>query len=93
MLTFTSGRLLYTTGDVSGAVKLFLGLLKDAAAFSSSGLPVLGDGTLKGPGNDKLYLDDFRVAYNVLLFPCVFYTSTHFGSVLEVHRSRAGVYC
>ncbi|KAF9475629.1 hypothetical protein BDN70DRAFT_883515 [Pholiota conissans] len=57
------GRLLYTTGDVSGAVKLFLGLLRGSAAFSSSGSLMLDDGTTKIP-NDKLYLDDFKVAYN-----------------------------
>ncbi|KAF8973873.1 ER-golgi trafficking TRAPP I complex 85 kDa subunit-domain-containing protein [Flammula alnicola] len=58
------GRLLYTTGEVAGAVRLFLSLLRGASAFSNSGLPMLGDGTPKVPGNDKLYLDDFRVAYN-----------------------------
>ena len=28
---------------------------------------MLGDGSLKVPGNDKVYLDDFKVAYNVRL--------------------------
>ncbi|KJA29295.1 hypothetical protein HYPSUDRAFT_176107 [Hypholoma sublateritium FD-334 SS-4] len=58
------GRLLYTTGDLAGAVKLFLKLLRGSSAFSNAGLPMLGDGSLKVPGNDKVYLDDFKVAYN-----------------------------
>jgi trafficking protein particle complex subunit 8 len=55
--------MLYTTGDVVGAVRLFLGLVRGTAAFSYNAR--LQDGTAKIPGNDKLYLDDFRVAYNV----------------------------
>lgn len=61
-----SGRLLYTTGDVSGAVRLFLSLLKGASAISSAaGQLYLGEAPLRTPSNDKLYLDDFRVAFNV----------------------------
>lgn len=59
------GRLLYTTGDVAGAVKLFLGLLRGSSAFTSAGHLALPDGTPKHSSNDKLYLDDFRVAFNV----------------------------
>ncbi|KIM47871.1 hypothetical protein M413DRAFT_211893 [Hebeloma cylindrosporum] len=59
------GRLLYTTGDVSGAVALFLSLLKGASAVSSTvGQLNLGEAPLRTPGSDKLYLDDFRVAFN-----------------------------
>jgi hypothetical protein len=61
-----SGRLLYTTGDVTGAVRLFLSLLKGASAASSTvGQLYLGEAPLRIPSNDKLYLDDFRVAFNV----------------------------
>ncbi|KAF8167761.1 ER-golgi trafficking TRAPP I complex 85 kDa subunit-domain-containing protein [Crassisporium funariophilum] len=56
-------RMLYTTGDVTGAVSLFLGLLRGASAFSSN-QGLLPDGVAKPSGNDKLYLDDFRVAYS-----------------------------
>lgn len=35
---------------------------------------MLGDGSLKVPGNDKVYLDDFKVAYNVR-FICLFFSS------------------
>lgn len=58
------GRMLYTTGDVTGAVRLFLGLVRGAASFSYNAR--LQEGT-KILGNDKLYLDDFRVAYSVSL--------------------------
>ncbi|KAJ3516458.1 hypothetical protein NLJ89_g1109 [Agrocybe chaxingu] len=56
------GRLLYTTGDVAGAVRLFLGLLRGAPAFLS--FNALLDDAQKSLSNDKLYLDDFRVAYS-----------------------------
>ena len=56
--------MLYTTGDVSTAVRLFLGLIRGAASFSYNAR-LLQDNTAKIPGNDKLYLDDFRVAYSV----------------------------
>jgi hypothetical protein len=59
------GRMLYTTGDVTGAVRLFLGLVRGAASFSYNAR-LLQDGS-KISGNDKLYLDDFRVAYSVSL--------------------------
>ncbi|KAF4623241.1 hypothetical protein D9613_002112 [Agrocybe pediades] len=58
------GRMLYTTGDVVGAVKLFLSLLRGAPNFASAGTLTLGDTAQKATNNDKLYLDDFRVAYN-----------------------------
>jgi hypothetical protein len=57
---------LYTTGDVSGAVKLFLSLLKGASAVSFRvGQLYPAETMLKIPSSDKLYLDDFRVAFNV----------------------------
>ncbi|KAG8910809.1 hypothetical protein FRC00_007502 [Tulasnella sp. 408] len=50
------GRMKYTTGDVAGAVKLFLGLLKGSVAVQ--GVP--GDG-------DKVLLEDYRLAYEHLI--------------------------
>lgn len=44
----------YTTGDVAGAVKLFLGLLRGSVVVQ--GVP--GDG-------DKVLLEDYRLAYEV----------------------------
>ncbi|KAF9650034.1 hypothetical protein BDM02DRAFT_3185724 [Thelephora ganbajun] len=69
------GRLLYTTGDVEAAVKLFLGLLKGVSSASPSlSLP----GPFVGPNGavvalptqeaqvnlDKIFLEDFRVAFS-----------------------------
>ncbi|KAJ7932534.1 ER-golgi trafficking TRAPP I complex 85 kDa subunit-domain-containing protein [Mycena leptocephala] len=58
------GRLLYTTGDVAGAVRLFLGLLR------GSSLPppptTNGNATAEDvnfSATDKVFLDDFRVAF------------------------------
>ncbi|KZP10535.1 hypothetical protein FIBSPDRAFT_1051266 [Athelia psychrophila] len=61
------GRLLYTTGDVGGAVRFFLGLLRG----SDEALPVVtsprANGefseSLKSLGTDKVFLEDFRVAF------------------------------
>ncbi|KIO33692.1 hypothetical protein M407DRAFT_231895, partial [Tulasnella calospora MUT 4182] len=50
------GRMKYTTGDVAGAVKLFLGLLKGSVVVQ--GVP--GDG-------DKVLLEDYRLAYEHLI--------------------------
>ncbi|KAF8846247.1 hypothetical protein BDN67DRAFT_986591 [Paxillus ammoniavirescens] len=62
------GRLLYTTGDIKGAVKFFLGLLRWSSA-SSSPLAKLnrdsGDG-IEVPNDDKVFLEDFRVALSHL---------------------------
>lgn len=64
------GRLLYTTGDVAGAVRFFLGLLRGSSGFLSPFVPhhssngIVNEGT-KLPGTDKIFLDDFRVAYAV----------------------------
>lgn len=62
------GRLLYTTGDISGAIRFFLGLLRGSHESPSRSyhLP-LTSGTINEvaniPGADKVYLDDFRVAF------------------------------
>ncbi|KAF9010359.1 hypothetical protein BDZ89DRAFT_996309 [Hymenopellis radicata] len=53
------GRLLYTTGDVEGAVKFFLGLLRGSASPTSS---PSDDEEFNQTSSDKAYLDDFRVA-------------------------------
>lgn len=68
------GRLLYTTGDVAGAVRFFLGLLRGSSLPNSSTalLNGNGNGIVNGdanlPGTDKVYLDDFRVAFAVCVF-------------------------
>ncbi|KAF9229138.1 hypothetical protein BS17DRAFT_742850 [Gyrodon lividus] len=63
------GRLLYTTGDIKGAVKSFLGLLRWSSA-SSSPLAKLnrdsGDGSKEVFNPDKVFLEDFRVALSHL---------------------------
>ncbi|KAJ7103664.1 ER-golgi trafficking TRAPP I complex 85 kDa subunit-domain-containing protein [Mycena belliarum] len=52
------GRLLYTTGDVAGAVQFFLGLLRGAS------LPLINNGLVDTiQETDKVFLDDFRVAF------------------------------
>jgi len=51
---FLIGRLKYTTGDTEGAVRFFMGLLKGS---------IMVDGVPEG--GDKVYLDDFRVAFEV----------------------------
>ncbi|KAG6818052.1 hypothetical protein H0H87_009207 [Tephrocybe sp. NHM501043] len=55
------GRLLYTTGDVAGAVRFFLGLLRGTQSSPLSS-PTPSEGN-KFPGTDKVFLDDFRVAF------------------------------
>ncbi|KAG6862433.1 hypothetical protein C0995_011873 [Termitomyces sp. Mi166 len=60
------GRLSYTTGDVASAVRFFLGLLRGSTGkpLHASSFPSTGsDGGNKLPDTDKVYLDDFRVAY------------------------------
>ena len=76
--------MLYTTGDVASAVRLFLGLIRGAASFSYNAR-LLQDGTATIPGNDKLYLDDFRVAYSVSSSLGI-RRNTHSGAVVfQVH--------
>ncbi|KAG2075048.1 hypothetical protein BDR04DRAFT_1006461 [Suillus decipiens] len=63
------GKLLYTTGDVSGAVRHLLGLLQWSSA-SSSPLARLSSHTVditKDPSDsDKVFLEDFQVAISHL---------------------------
>lgn len=64
------GRLLYTTGDVGGAVRFFLGLLDGSDDPPMP--PRLNDavdGDLKSLGTDKVFLEDFRVAFAVRAYP------------------------
>ncbi|KAF9462100.1 ER-golgi trafficking TRAPP I complex 85 kDa subunit-domain-containing protein [Collybia nuda] len=65
------GRLLYTTGNVGSAVQLFMGLLRGSSQTSSSIFPSslhggASNNASKIPGTDKVYLDDFRVAFSHL---------------------------
>ncbi|TFK77235.1 hypothetical protein BDN72DRAFT_755266 [Pluteus cervinus] len=57
------GRLLYTAGDVAGAVRFLLGLLKESHDY----YPQFANGDISADhlllSHDKLYLDDFRVAF------------------------------
>ncbi|KAG6878643.1 hypothetical protein C0993_001166 [Termitomyces sp. T159_Od127] len=64
-IEYPLGRLLYTTGDVANAVRFFLGLLRGSTGkpFDTSYLSTGSDDGNKLPGADKVYLDDFRVAY------------------------------
>lgn len=65
-----TGRLLYTTGDVGGAVRFFLGLLNgsDDPPMSPRLIGEV-DGDLKSLGTDKVFLEDFRVAFAVRAHP------------------------
>ncbi|KAI0932025.1 hypothetical protein AcV5_004630 [Taiwanofungus camphoratus] len=63
------GRLLYTTGDTGGAVRLFLGLLRwsSSSRDCSQVFEKLANGNIQPEGRqistDKVYLEDFRVAF------------------------------
>ncbi|KAI0721227.1 ER-golgi trafficking TRAPP I complex 85 kDa subunit-domain-containing protein [Cerioporus squamosus] len=63
------GRLLYTTGDTAGAVKYFMGLLQASSPARPLSHPhpthANGAGTplLPQPSPDKVFLEDFRVAF------------------------------
>lgn len=67
------GRLLYTTGDTAGAVRYFLGLLRESpplrlTPLTGLGLMTGGDATPDGKvlTADRVYLEDFRVALKVI---------------------------
>jgi hypothetical protein len=66
--TLTPARLLYTTGEVSEAVRMFLAILRGSSyLITSLQLDTLALG-LEEPGftsEDKLFLDDFRVSFTV----------------------------
>ena len=66
--TLTLARLLYTTGEVSEAVRMFLAILRGSPYLSTPPkLDTLALG-LEDPGfasEDKLFLDDFRVSFTV----------------------------
>ncbi|KAJ7092588.1 ER-golgi trafficking TRAPP I complex 85 kDa subunit-domain-containing protein [Mycena epipterygia] len=57
------GRLLYTTGDVAGAVRFFLGLLRGSSLPPSVTNESVTVDHANFPGVDKVFLDDFRVAF------------------------------
>ncbi|KZT30693.1 hypothetical protein NEOLEDRAFT_1126297 [Neolentinus lepideus HHB14362 ss-1] len=66
------GRLLYTTGDVEGAISYFLGLLRRSLTCYVSPQPVLTNGkavesTANPSATDRIYLEDFRVAFKHFL--------------------------
>ncbi|GJE87623.1 ER-golgi trafficking TRAPP I complex 85 kDa subunit-domain-containing protein [Phanerochaete sordida] len=61
------GRLLYTTGDTEGAVRYFVGLLRDPGpqVTPPQGLGLVNDDSTapgRGASTDRVYLEDFRVA-------------------------------
>lgn len=64
------GRLLYTTGDIAGAVRFFLGLLRvSSLSLSSPSTHPITNGHTNGvvisEGSDKVFLEDFRVSFSV----------------------------
>ncbi|TFY79762.1 hypothetical protein EWM64_g4249 [Hericium alpestre] len=66
------GRLHYTTGDTKGAVQFFLGLLRGSTNLVHSALSVgVANGyavdTPKSMISDKVFLEDFRVAFQHFL--------------------------
>lgn len=63
MLINFSGRLLYTTGHVKEAVTVFLGLLKSSALSTSiSAIAVANEDESR---TDEVYIEDFRIAFEV----------------------------
>jgi hypothetical protein len=59
------GRLLYTTGDVAGAVRLFLGLLRFSSQHTPLSSPAAVTNGNEIPSSDKIFLEDFRVSFSV----------------------------
>lgn len=60
------GRLLYTTGDIDGAVRVFLQLLKPSSeATSTTSYP--GTGAIEAKHTDQVILEDFNVAFKHFL--------------------------
>lgn len=62
---------MYTTGDVAGGIRLFLGLLRGSShrglIFSRSRADGDMSGGMRPLGMDKIFLEDFRVAFEVLI--------------------------
>ncbi|KAF8349763.1 ER-golgi trafficking TRAPP I complex 85 kDa subunit-domain-containing protein [Amanita rubescens] len=58
------GRLLYTTGDIAEAVKLFIGLLRGPT--SPYALPTISTDSQQDIAPDKLFLEDFKTAFSHL---------------------------
>ena len=76
------GRLMYTTGETEKAIRLFLGLLRGSSApsassaSSASDIP-LGD-QIQTDGSvdvDKVFLADFRQAFEVRIFAILLHQS------------------
>lgn len=64
------GRLLYTTGDTVGAVRFFLELLRWSMSTRTLPQPTSGPNGVPSPElrrTDKIYLEDFKVAFKVRL--------------------------
>ncbi|KAJ7275176.1 ER-golgi trafficking TRAPP I complex 85 kDa subunit-domain-containing protein [Mycena haematopus] len=84
------GRLLYTTGDVAGAVRYFLGLLRGSSFLPlrppsvTNGIAPAND--LNFSGTDKVFLDDFRVAF-------AHYKSTAGGEVSQLDLKLPFTFC
>ncbi|EGO05173.1 hypothetical protein SERLA73DRAFT_68802 [Serpula lacrymans var. lacrymans S7.3] len=57
------GRLLYTTGDLSSAVRFFLGLLKPQSSLGPGTSRYENEENKAIPSTDKVFLEDFRVAF------------------------------
>ena len=64
------GRLLYTSGDLNKAVDFLLRLLRGPSLFSANSA-IQAESNTRPPSNDKIYLEDLRVAYSVREYPCV----------------------
>ncbi|KAF8445809.1 ER-golgi trafficking TRAPP I complex 85 kDa subunit-domain-containing protein [Boletus edulis BED1] len=61
------GRLLYTTGDIKGAVKFFLGQLRwSSASLLLAEIDLANGDEWKSTNSDKVLLEDFRVAFSHL---------------------------
>ena len=60
---------MYTTGEVAGAVRLFLGLLRCSSLQSPRPFPSHVTNGDELPSPDKIFLEDFRVAFKVCPFP------------------------
>ena len=101
------GRLMYTTGDTAGAVKYFLSLLRGTPpplnplvqTMGGLGLTSANGGitpSAEKSSTDKVYLEDFRVAFKVrrilLVNHEVFCSDLRFWySILKLPRQKDGL--